>query len=442
MLDILFDYLRSRVFEPSMLLQNLVTVSCTLLLLVDPTQKEKKKRTLFALFAGLLGELVLLNALWDLALQSPGSYYLTHPLVLISFLVLVKQLRSPGHWITVVDFYAVEIALISLSSVFPLLFENAVHGPRWEILFRNFTVLLTLLVALFFRRYSLLNFRSLGWVQLGYSTLVGASTLSISLLFFFQRDRYNFYGYVFSMVAFVCVLIISLVAHYLSYSNCTHQEREKQLMVENLSLQNYRDMLRLNQQNLEDIRRLRHDIKNHLSCVEGLLRQGCVSEATAYFARLEESAIQPLAFIDCGNPCLSAILNLEASKARSYGIALDHRVLVEPQLPIEDDALCALLTNLIDNALEAIVRQQVENGAVEVGINQRDGQLYISVRNTVALGIGEDALLSLRTTKKDQRLHGYGHKIVNNIVEHYSGMLNRSLRDGLYTVDIVLNLTA
>lgn len=440
MINTLFDYLSSRVFEPSMLLQNLVTVGCTLLLFTGLRQKIQSKKQLLAVFAVLFGELVLLNALWDLVFKTPGSYYLTHVLVLISFVVLFKQLHSLGDWITLIDFYAVEIALISLSSVFPLLLENVTYGSDWEIVFRNLTVLFTLLIALFFRRYSLLDFRSLGWVQLGYSALVGASTLSISLLFFFQRDRYNIYGYIFSLVAFICVLIISLVAHYLTYCNCIHQEHEKQLMAENLSMQNYRDMLRLNQQNLEDIRRLRHDIKNHFSCVEGLLQQGCISEAAAYFAKLKESAVKPLTFIDCGNPCLSAILNLEANKARSYGITLDYRVMAEPQLPMKEDALCALLTNLIDNALEAIVRQQVKNGTVEVGINQQNSQLYICVRNTVALDIGEDELLSLHTTKKDQRLHGYGHKIVDDIVGNYSGMLSRSLRDGLYTVDIVLNL--
>ena len=440
MLDTMLSYLGTRVLEPSMLLQNLVTVGCALLLLAPPAKTPRARGRLLLGFGGLLLELMLLNALWDLAFQAPGSYYLTHPAVLVSCAAAKRKLRDRAHWITIIDFYAVEIALISLSSVFPLLLQDAAHGGDWEILFRNCTVLLTPLVALFFRRCSLLRFHGLGRVHLGYSALVGASTLAISLLFFFQREQFNVYGYAFSLVVFVCVLIISLVAHYLNYSTCIHQEREKQLMVENFSMQNYREMLRLNQQNLEDMRRLRHDMKNHLACLDGLLKQGDYAEASAYFERFRRSAAPPLTYIDCGNPCLNAILNLEASKARSYGVTLDYRVVAQPRLPVADDALCALLTNLIDNALEAIQRQKVENGAVEVGINQREGQLYICVRNTVARDIEESVLLSLRTTKADRQLHGYGHRIVADIVEQYGGMLHRSVRDGLYTVDIVLDL--
>ena len=439
MLDTILSYCTTRIFEPSMLLQNIVTAASTLLLFY-PAQELPNRKKLLVHFMVLFWGLVLLNTGWEIVFDGPGSYYLTHLALLLGYAAWLGKLERFSYLTTVIDFYAVEIATISLSSVFPYMLENTPGGDQTEILFRNMTVLFTLLVALFFRRCSLLRFRNVSGVSVGYSALVCASTLAISLLYFFQRSNLNVYGHVVSLAAFISVLVISMVAYYLSYSTSSHQEREKQLVIENYSMQSYRDMLRLNQQNIEDMRRIRHDMKNHFSCVGALLEQGDYDKAAAYFDKLKQSTAQALSSIDCGNACLNAVLNLESRKARAYGVTMDCRVMAAPELPIEDDALCALLTNLIDNAIEAIQRQKLADGVVNVGINQRDGQLYISVRNTVAADIDKEVLLSLKTTKQDQQLHGYGHKIVTDIVEHYGGMLNRSVQDGQYTVDIVLNL--
>lgn len=437
-MDAALNYLTTRILEPSMLLQNVVTVLCTMLLFADDARRSRRRVVLHFLVLFVL--LVGMNTLWDVAFNSPGSYFLTHIAMLLMYVAWQGKLQRYAYLVTIMDFYAVEISTISLSSVFPNIWESHPNGTAVEIVFRNATVLFTLLAAAFFRRYSLLPFRNISAAGLGYSALVCTSTVAISLVYFFQRSQYDEDAQIFCLFAFISILVLSLVAYYLSYATSTYQEREKRLVIENYSMQNYREMLRLNQQNLEDIRRIRHDMKNHFSCVGALLEQGQYTQAAAYFDSLKQSTVQALSYIDCGNTCISAILNLESSKARSYGVGFDYRVAAAPDLPIEDDALCALLTNLIDNAIEAIQRQNIKSSLVEVGINQRDNQLYICVKNPVSQDIDNHVLLSLKTTKREQELHGYGHKIVADIVNHYNGMLNRSVQNGSYIVDIVLNL--
>lgn len=438
-MDAALNYLTTRILEPSMLLQNVVTVLCTMLLFADDARRSRRRVVLHFLVLFVL--LVGMNTLWDVAFNSPGSYFLTHIALLLMYVAWQGKLQQYPYLVTVMDFYAVEIATISLSSVFPKVWESHPYGSVVEIIFRNVTVLFTLLVAAFFRRYSLLSFRNISATSLGYSALVGASTLVIALMYQVRSDEYDEASQLFCLATFACILVISMVAYYLSYSNSTHQEREKQLVIENYSAQNYREMLRLNQQNLEDMRRIRHDMKNHFSYIGTLLEQGQYPQAAAYFDNLKQSTVQALSYIDCGNACISAILNLENSKVRSYGVALDYRVAAAPTLPIDDDVLCALLTNLIDNAIEAILRQKIGAGTVEVGINQRDSQLYICVKNPVSPEIDNHTLLSLKTTKEERSQHGYGHKIVADIVNNYCGMISRSVKDGIYIVDIVLNLT-
>lgn len=227
----------------------------------------------------------------------------------------------------------------------------------------------------------------------------------------------------------------------MNYAVACAQEREKQLVIESYMAQNDRELLRLNQQNLEDMRKIRHDIKNHFACLEVLLREGQQGEALAYFEELRERVLPQTAYIDCGNRTVSAILNLETAKARAQGISLDYRCVVEPSLSVRDSDLCALMTNLIDNALEAMVRQRKTDGAVEVGLRQKGSSLYLCVVNPVDGTLSLEELLSLRTTKEDDALHGYGHKIVEGIAARYDGAVNREVQGGRYIVDVVLDMT-
>lgn len=431
-------YMTDRILEPSMILQNLVTVICILLIL-SPLCPNFRKRAP-AHFAILLFSLIGLNTLWDVFFYSPGSYYLSHALLLTGYAAYYKKLKDNAVLATIVNFYSVEVSIIALSAVFPRLLADAINGSVWEILCRNLTVLMTFPVALLFRRFSLLQFRNLDRLSVGYSAITGSVMVVLSLFYFLQQHNFNLVGYAFAAVAFFSILVLSIVAQYLSYSTCRYREREKQLLIENYSMQNYHKMLQLNQQNLEDMRKLRHDIKNHFAYVRTLLHDGRMEQAVSYFDTLTDNLVAPLSYIDCGNRCISAILNLEVAKAHACGTELDHRIMAAPELPIAENDLCSLLTNLIDNAIEAVVRQGLTDATVEVGINQKEDQLYLCVVNPIASGPDESSLLSLQTTKPNRELHGYGHKIVDALVEKYDGMLSRSIHNGHYIVDVVLNL--
>lgn len=436
-MQLFVEYLISDAFEPSMLFQNVVTVLDALILFTAHRRRSILARDGVLLFVLLL----VLNGIWQVLFAAPGSFFITHILIFVLCAAMAGGIRKRAYLITVVLFYAVEIAMIELSSIFPRLLEERPGGSVMEIIARNVTVFLTLIVALFFRKWNILGFKNITNASVIYSVITAGATTSLALLYMYNRLDYSAYGYVFALLAFTCVLVINLVAYYLNYTVCSYGEREKQYLVERITAQNYQDMLRLNAQNQEDMRIFRHDIKNHLAYIETLLAADKYDEARKYFALISKNTAQQLQYIDCGNENISAILNLEAAKARSHGIAFDYRVMTAAELPIAPDDMCALLTNLIDNAIEACVREDHRNASVEVGINQRDAQLYLCIVNPINTAAGEQDILSLNTTKQDKKAHGYGHKIVDGIVDKYNGILNRSIQNGRYIVDISLDLT-
>ncbi|MCC8099976.1 MAG: ATP-binding protein [Clostridiales bacterium] len=199
-------------------------------------------------------------------------------------------------------------------------------------------------------------------------------------------------------------------------------------------------MLQLSSQNMEEMRRLRHDIKNHCAYMELLLREGRYEELNEYFGQMQDYMQQPLSQIDCGNETISAILNLEYAKAASRGASMECSVTVPPELPFDKLRMCSLLTNLIDNAIEACEKLENTDAKVEIAICQRRSWLYISVENPVQDAAGTTDSPSLHTTKQDKALHGYGSKIVDDIVRKYNGQINRTVEHGEFIADVMLDM--
>lgn len=434
------EYLITIAFEPSMTIQNAVTCAAILILFAERGRGKRYWAGLTVQFLVLLMALVAMNGAWEALFHSPGSYFVSHLLLMAGYVLWLGKLKKRQYLITVILFYAVETAGIVLSSIISeVLLEEAYSV--WETVLRNLVVLFTLVVAVFFRRKGILKFQNLNPVSTVYALLISASTAMLAMTYSSSRSRYDESAALFALLSFSCILGIDFVAYYMNYVVASAQEREKQLVIENYMAQNDRELLRLNQHNLEDMRKIRHDIKNHFAYLEVLLREGRQKEAMRYFEELQTGILPQLSYIDCGNRVVSAILNLETAKARAQGILLDYRCMVEPELPVRDNDLCALMTNLIDNAVEAMIRQGQTDGAVEVGLRQKGSSLYLCVINPVDGALKPEDLLSLRTTKEDRALHGYGHKIVEGIAARYDGAINREIRDGRYIVDVVLDMT-
>ncbi len=343
------EYLTSIAFEPSMAVQNAVTCAAVLILFAKPGRDRNHRLMLALEFIVLFTALVAMNGVWEGLFHRPGSYFATHLLLMAGYILRLGKLKKRQYIITIILFYAVETAGIVLSSIIPEILMPDAYGAL-ETVLRNLVVLSTLAAAVFSRQKGILSFQNLNAVSTVYALLIGSATALLAMAYSDSRSRYDASAAQFALLAFSCILVIDLVAYYMNYAVAYAQEREKRLVIENYMARNDRELLRLNQQNLEDMRKIRHDIKNHFAYLEVLLREGRPGEALDYFEELRADVLPQLAYIDCGNRTVSAILNLETAKSRAQGIALDYRCMVEPELPVRDSDLCALMTNLIDNA--------------------------------------------------------------------------------------------
>lgn len=167
----------------------------------------------------------------------------------------------------------------------------------------------------------------------------------------------------------------------------------------------------------EEIRNIRHDIKQHLSVVSGLQIDGKYEEAQKYISEITRNIAKIEMFMDVGNNFVNAILNSKLSMAKSKGI----EVLCSSSNNtngIDEYDLCNLIGNMLDNAIEAA--EKANNAIVEVSISSDKYKLIIKVSNSIK----ESVLYknsTLKTSKSQSTIHGFGTKSIKTISEKYNG---------------------
>lgn len=178
----------------------------------------------------------------------------------------------------------------------------------------------------------------------------------------------------------------------------------------------------------------RHDYHNHLQNLKAKLKQQEVKESLQYLDELEKELDEIRQLVESGNTNMDAILNSKLSLAFHKKININVKAKVPSQLPINDTDICALLGNLVDNAVEAC--EQVENNPyIRLYIGQYKGQLYISCTNATKELVRK---LDAQYISEKRGNHGHGLKRMNKIVEKYGGLINRKNEPGVFITEILL----
>ena len=164
--------------------------------------------------------------------------------------------------------------------------------------------------------------------------------------------------------------------------------------------------------------KLYHDIKHHLRALERLLQNGDQKEALSYIESVQEPLQCKMIPVHTGVDIVDTVIYEAKEKAEQRNILLQVETPILPsELKIEDRELCVLCANLLDNALKAAKEQIKLNIAIAAGF------LVIEMENDYK----EKPLVKnnhfVSETEQGSLAHGWGMKIIEQIVEKYHGEL-------------------
>ena len=170
-------------------------------------------------------------------------------------------------------------------------------------------------------------------------------------------------------------------------------------------------------------RKQTHEFQNQLHVIKGLAQPGADNtELLKYVDKLLQDDLSDSLFVKTGRSVVDVILNQKYSLAQSKDVQL--KVFLDDLIdfPLPDDALVVILSNLIDNAIEACDKiSDPKRRSITLNMKSTPEVSFLYIENACE-GFVEIVNNHVVTSKSDPLEHGYGLKNVATILEKYQAI--------------------
>ena len=190
------------------------------------------------------------------------------------------------------------------------------------------------------------------------------------------------------------------------------------------------------------IRKVRHEMKNHMANIKGLAGAGEYGEIEEYVRRMDET-MQELEYkYVTGNAVTDVIINDKCRRAEKAGIRFGADFRYGGEIPVFDMGI--ILNNLLDNAIEACEKLEPGKGFIRLSLKRKKQFLILYVENSFDGAVPVSKGSSLPPTTKQSILpgiiteHGIGLENVRDIAERYFGGVNIKVKGDVFHVTVML----
>ncbi|MCI8854184.1 MAG: GHKL domain-containing protein [Lachnospiraceae bacterium] len=178
--------------------------------------------------------------------------------------------------------------------------------------------------------------------------------------------------------------------------------------------------------------KLFHDFHNHMGVLRQFLSHEKYEEAVGYLDELQAPVRDLTDTVWTGDETTDYLINSKAASAKDSKIQFQVQVEFPRHTNIQSADLCAILGNLLDNALEAASQvPEPEGRLVTLTIRRIHQMLIIKVENSfLKAPVWEEG--RLHTTKTEGGLHGWGLKSAQAAAEKYEGMVKTGISGEMF----------
>ncbi len=342
--------------------------------------------------------------------------------------------RSVSWLAAVLSYYVSQLSFGIVNSVEAALFPRFIGSPLFYLLFLAAQVLFFVLCAVCYHAV----LKLLAWTEDSQTPYIGL--LLFPGLFFFAAElyilqtAYSFFAPVVSLEevgrhsTLLLLQVMGLAALLCTLYAYRHLCRGFQAQAELQSLTQAAHAQKVYiaeaQARYQRTKAFRHDIKNHLSVLDGLLRSGKLEEGREYLKKLE-AVSESLSFpCQTGNPVVDILLGEKLGLAKE--IEAEVSLVLPKPCGIDDFDLCVLFANALDNAIAAC---RAHDGAKTIRISgKRQGDFF---------------MLAFENTCSDTPLPpaGTGLSNIKAVAEKYRGALLTEKNGHRYCLSVLLNVS-
>lgn len=241
------------------------------------------------------------------------------------------------------------------------------------------------------------------------------------------------------LIAAVAVLALAMSIVVINFfaEICAAYEREKQLHHLRSDYCSVKEQLEVQFQTSQRLRKVRHDIKNHLISVSALIDSGEFEQARELLSEINETAdrLQPALLQSTGNSLIDAVITYKAAVSEIRKIPFEYSLEILPEIRIELSDISSVISNLLDNALEAA--ETAKDPYLEIRVFMYKDYLTIIVKNTFHY-VPNVHGGKIPTAKSDSDNHGLGLTIIAEICERNGGVFRYNANGACFTASAMM----
>lgn len=264
-------------------------------------------------------------------------------------------------------------------------------------------------------------------------TLITVIVMTNSMVTSYHEDIVNVY-YVIAIVLIVLNMVVFHLINEILENSQRIREADvlKQQSIGQLELYN---SLRKNY----DIQRKRtHEYKNQIMCIDSLLKKKNYDKLEEYLNSIFDKLDGQLDMVDTNNEVVNAVINAKYYEALQNDVLFILKINDLSHIKVSDEDIVTILSNLLDNAIEAAGQCDIDKRTVGIKLLYEDDVLSIAVSNSYKTEpeIMEDGYM--RTIKDDKEQHGLGIRNVVATLEKYNAEYIIDYKNGEFVFSIIM----
>lgn len=359
--------------------------------------------------------------------------YIQQPLTILFCAVLFCRYDVKLRIVFGIFFYAIELSALSISQAIGW-YTNSWFGGRSPLTFITQAAII-IFISFVLRGSRIYKSKQISNIYCLFLDVISSVHIVLNI-YVSERVKNNF---TISIILNLGFIIIEIMAFFIYYFATIEMNEKNSVLEMNMRLSRDKYLADVAHSDIEKLRTIRHDMKNNYAYMELLLNNKRYDELDEYFKKYTCELYDSVRFSICGNYTVDYLVSIEIAKAREKNITIDYNIAVAPTLPVNESDLCSLITNIIDNAIEAVERNETllsEERKIYFTMTQKGESLIIHAENPVSEGY----VFVYKTSKADKVCHGLGLKIINNVAKKYKGASTHRTEEGKFITDVMLSL--
>lgn len=329
------------------------------------------------------------------------------------------------------------ITLFSITLIFGVTVQEVINTDTYRLLgiivSKMFAFLVVSVIRYKYRKNSYMN--TSYWALFFLMFLISTATIFLIFRFSYNIEETSMYNL--SVLCcfglfFSTIFALYLYEHTAKQAEKIHEQEQYEHHLRT-QLKHFDDILITQKQ----IKKFKHDFENFKIGLSAYLGKNDIAGAKNYLRDLQEKINLEKSVVETGNAALDSILSTKIAIAASKGIAVEKKIQIPENIPLEPIDMCVIFGNALDNAIEACER--VTNGykTIKINIICKDEVIICKIANTAHLADNSN----FETSKEDKSNHGFGLENIKAALAKYSTdlIIEKSVNEFILKFVIFLN---